>query len=141
MGPWTNFHSFIQEAWGSHDSGQIQELLQCCQKPYRQIPLVITIQKKYSLIDLRCTVSKLLKKRSKVKFFDYTGVKQVKCSNFADNGLRNVHQVINFKILLFAICEKLRYYGYAPGYAAKTVCQWRLTFSLHNHVNETCYIW
>ena len=48
----------VQEAWGSQDSlygGQ--KLLQCCQKPYQQIPLVITIQKKYSLVDLRSTVS------------------------------------------------------------------------------------
>ena len=39
----------VQEARGSKDSlyrGQIQKLLQCCQKPYQQIPLVITIQKK-----------------------------------------------------------------------------------------------
>ena len=39
----------IQEAWGSQDSlyrGQIQKFLQCCQKPYQQILLVITIQKK-----------------------------------------------------------------------------------------------
>ena len=34
----------VQEAWGSQDSlyrGQIQKFLQCCQKPYHQIPLVI----------------------------------------------------------------------------------------------------
>ena len=46
----------VQETWGSQDSlyrGQIQKLLQCCQKPYQQIPLVITIQKKYSLTYLR----------------------------------------------------------------------------------------
>ena len=39
----------VQEASGSQDSlyrGQIQKLLQCCQKPFQQIPLVITIQKK-----------------------------------------------------------------------------------------------
>ena len=30
----------------------------------------------------------------------------------------------------------LRYYGYAT----KTVGQWTLTFSLHNHVTVTCYI-
>ena len=50
----------VQEAWGSQDSlyrGQIQKLLQCCQKPFQQIPLVITIQKKYSLTYLRRTVS------------------------------------------------------------------------------------
>ena len=50
----------IQEAWGSQDSlyrGQIQKLLQCCQNPYQQIPLVITIQKKYSLAYLRHTIS------------------------------------------------------------------------------------
>ena len=50
----------VQEAWGSQDSlyrGQIQKLLQCCQKPYQQIPLVITIQKKYSLTYLRRIVS------------------------------------------------------------------------------------
>ena len=29
----------------------------------------------------------------------------------------------------------LRYYGYA----AKTVSQWTLTLSLHNHVTVTCY--
>ena len=48
-----------QEAWGSQDSlyrGQIQKLLQCCREPYQQIPLVITIQKKYSLTYLRRTV-------------------------------------------------------------------------------------
>ena len=42
----------VQEAWGSQDSlyrGQIKKLLQCGQKPYQQIPLIITIQKKYSL--------------------------------------------------------------------------------------------
>ena len=42
----------VQEAWGSQDSlyrGQIQTLLQCCQEPFQQIPLVITIQKDYSL--------------------------------------------------------------------------------------------
>ena len=50
----------VQEALGSQDSlyrGQIQNLLQCCQKPYQHIPLVITIQKKYSLTYLRRTVS------------------------------------------------------------------------------------
>ena len=50
----------VQEAWGSQDSlyrGQIQKLLQCCREPYQQIPLVITIQKKYSLTYLRRTVS------------------------------------------------------------------------------------
>ena len=50
----------VQGAWGSEDSlcrGQIQKLLQCCQKPYQQIPLIITIQKKYSLTYIRCTVS------------------------------------------------------------------------------------
>ena len=39
----------VQEACGSQDSlyrGQIQKFLQCCQKPYQQILLVITIQKK-----------------------------------------------------------------------------------------------
>ena len=48
------------ESVGSQDSlyrGQIQKLLQCCQKPYQQIPLIITIQKKYSLTYLRRTVS------------------------------------------------------------------------------------
>ena len=61
----------VQKAWGSQDSlyrGQIQKLLQCCQEPYQQIPLVTTIQKKYSLTYLRRTVSKLLKKMSNVKF-------------------------------------------------------------------------
>ena len=42
-----------QEAWGSQDSLYVQgsklKLLQGCQKPYQQIPLVIMIQKKYSL--------------------------------------------------------------------------------------------
>ena len=50
----------VQEAWGSQDSlygGQIQKLLQCCQKQFQQIPLVITIQKKYSLTYVRRTVS------------------------------------------------------------------------------------
>ena len=50
----------VQEAWGSQDSlyrGQIQKLLQCCREPYRQIPLVLKIQKKYSLTYLRRTVS------------------------------------------------------------------------------------
>ena len=50
----------VQEAWGSQDSlyrGQIQKWLQSCQKPYQQIPLVTTIQKKYSLAYLRRTVS------------------------------------------------------------------------------------
>ena len=50
----------VQEAWGSQDSlyrGQIQKLLQCCRESYQQIPLVITIQKKYSLAYLRRTVS------------------------------------------------------------------------------------
>ena len=51
----------IQEARGSQDSlyrGQIQKFLQCCQKPYQQILLVITIQKKkYSLTYLQRTVS------------------------------------------------------------------------------------
>ena len=49
----------VQGAWGSQDSlcrDQIQKLLQCCQKLYQQIPLVITIQKKYSLAYLRRTV-------------------------------------------------------------------------------------
>ena len=35
------------------------------------------------------------------------------------------------------MCEMLRYYGYA----AKTVSQWTLIYSLHNHVIETCYTW
>ena len=50
----------VQEAWESQDSlyrGQIQKLLQCCQEPYQQIPLVITTQKRYSLTYLRRTVS------------------------------------------------------------------------------------
>ena len=50
----------VQEVWGSQDSlyrGQIHKLLQCCREPYQQIPLVITIQKKYSLTYLRRTVS------------------------------------------------------------------------------------
>ena len=48
----------VQEVWGSQDGlhmGQIQKLLQCCQKPYQQIPLLLTIQKKYSFTYLRCT--------------------------------------------------------------------------------------
>ena len=50
----------VQDAWGLQDSlnrSQIQNLLQCCKEPYQQIPLVITIQKKYSLAYLRRTVS------------------------------------------------------------------------------------
>ena len=50
----------VQDAWGSQDSlyrGQIQKLLQCCQKPYQQILLIIMIKKKYSLTYLRRTVS------------------------------------------------------------------------------------
>ena len=50
----------VQEVWGSQDSlyrGQLQKLLQCCREPYQQIPLVITIQKKYRLTYLRRTVS------------------------------------------------------------------------------------
>ena len=42
----------VQEAWWSQDSlyrGQIQNLLKLLSKPYQQIPLVITIQKMYSL--------------------------------------------------------------------------------------------
>ena len=49
----------VEEVWGSQDSlyrGQIQKLLQFCREPYQQIPLVITIQKKYSLTYLRRTV-------------------------------------------------------------------------------------
>ena len=40
------------------------------------------------------------------------------------------------------MCELLRYYmyGYAPGYAAKTVSQRTLTFSLHKHVNKSILI-
>ena len=52
--------SLFHIAAGSQDSlyrGQIQKLLQCCQDPYQQIPVVITIQKKYSLIYLRRTIS------------------------------------------------------------------------------------
>ena len=64
MGPRITIHTAagphpVQEAWGSQDSlyrGQIQKLLQCCREPYHQIPLVITIQKKYSLTYLRRTV-------------------------------------------------------------------------------------
>ena len=66
----------VQEAWGSQASfyrGQIQKLLQCFQKPYQQIPLVITIQKKYSLAYLRRTVLLLLKKRSEVNFLALQG--------------------------------------------------------------------
>ena len=61
---------------GSQDSlyrGQIQKLLQCCREPYQQIPLVITIQRKYSLTHLRRTVSWLLKERSKSNFWLYMG--------------------------------------------------------------------
>ena len=39
----------VQEAWRSQDNlyrGQIQKLLQCCQKPYQQIPLVINDSEK-----------------------------------------------------------------------------------------------
>ena len=59
-----------QEAWGPQDSlyrGQIQKLLQCCQKPYQQIPLIITIQKKYSLTFLRRTDFVVIEKKSEVK--------------------------------------------------------------------------
>ena len=45
-------HILYRKPGGSQDSlyrGQIQTLLQCCREPYHQIPLVITIQKKYSL--------------------------------------------------------------------------------------------
>ena len=66
----------VQVAWGSQDSlyrGQIQKLLQCCQKPFQQIPLVITIHKKYSLTYLRRTVSYLLKKRSKINYLALQG--------------------------------------------------------------------
>ena len=47
----------VQEVWGSQDRCQIQKLLQCCREPYQQIPLIITIQQKYSLTYLRRTVS------------------------------------------------------------------------------------
>ena len=50
----------VQEAWGSQGSlyrGQIQKLLQCCREPYQQIPLVITIQKKYYLTYLQRAIS------------------------------------------------------------------------------------
>ena len=80
----------VQEAWGSQDSlyrGQIHKFLQCCREPYQQISLVITIQKKYCLTYLRRTISYLLKERSKVNFLAL-GVKQVKWSNFAGNGLK-----------------------------------------------------
>ena len=51
----------VQEVWVLQDSLymcqiQIQKLLQCCQRPYQQISLVIMIQKKYSLTSLQCTV-------------------------------------------------------------------------------------
>ena len=35
--------------WNTDVKGQIQKLLQCCPEPYQKIPLVITIQKNYSL--------------------------------------------------------------------------------------------
>ena len=74
----------VQEAWGSQDSlyrGQIQKLLQCCREPYHQIPLVITIQKEYSLTylsiyDLYRFV--VIEGKIKVQIFGSTGVKQVK---------------------------------------------------------------
>ena len=53
----------VQEAWGHKivRTGKIQKLLQCCQNflalPYQQIPLVKTIQKKYSLTYLWRTIS------------------------------------------------------------------------------------
>ena len=38
---------------------------------------------------------------------------------------------------MFALCEMFHYHGYV----AKTISQWPLVFLLHNHGNETCYIW
>ena len=51
--------------------------------------------------------------------------------------ISNCSSKYSLKSKKFAMCEMLRYCGCA----AKTVSQWTLTFSLHNHVNETCYIW
>ena len=77
----------VQEAWGSQDSlyrGQIKKLLQCCQKPYQQIPLIITIQKKYSLTYLRRRPYRFVVIEEKVRgqIFGSTGVKQVKMLQF-----------------------------------------------------------
>ena len=47
--------------------------IQCCLRPYQQISLNITIQKKYNLTYLRRTVSQLLKERLKVKFLALQG--------------------------------------------------------------------
>ena len=64
-GPWINISycyrvTSCTGSMGSQDSlykGQTEKLLLCCQKPYRQISLVITIQKKYSLTQIYDEVS------------------------------------------------------------------------------------
>ena len=96
----------VQEAWGSQDSfyrGQIQKILQCCREPYHQIPLVITIQKKYTLtylITKRYVATYrfvIIEGKVKGQIFDSTGVKQVKMIQFCWQWSQNVHLVNTMK--------------------------------------------
>ena len=97
----------VQEAWGSQDSlyrGQIQKLLQCCQKPYQQMPLVITIQKKYSLAYLRRTVFVGIEEKVRGQFFDSTRVKTVKMIQFCWQWSQNARLVNTIQIQNSLLC-------------------------------------
>ena len=69
-------HPVQEEAWGSHDSlysGQIQKLLQCCQKPHQQIPLIITIQKSIVWSIYHLPFRSYRRKGQRSKFWIYRG--------------------------------------------------------------------
>ena len=51
-----NLHKYKMVAYAGDE---ISELVKSCLKPYQCIPLVIRVQKRYSLTYLRCTVLEL----------------------------------------------------------------------------------
>ena len=93
-------HPVQEEAWGSQDSlyrCQIQKLLQCCREPYHQIPLILTIRKKYRLTYLRPYRFVVIEGRVKGQIFGSTGVKQVKMIQFCWQWSQNIHLVNTMK--------------------------------------------
>ena len=98
---------FFFENWYSMNElsfkpAQLQKLLQCCREPCQKIPLVITIQKKYSLTYLRDlpTTYRFVAIEGTVKgqFFGSIGVKQVKMIQFCWQWSQNVHLVNTIQI-------------------------------------------
>ena len=91
----------VQEAWGSQDSlyrGQIQKLLQCCREPYQQIPLIITFQKKKSIVwPIYDVPFRTYWRAGQGQIFGSTRAKQVKMIQFCWQWSWNVYLVNTMK--------------------------------------------